>query len=919
MGRWRRARGWFTLVGMVAIGLAPGCGPGGGDEVGKVAAPLPGSFCSHTPEHWRAWCRAHPGVQPTLCAQLAAAVGGEAEIAALALNVEASDDGEAPGGLGELRFRSGARTRFTLREWVERARSTGASDALHDEAARVAADANRSFRDCASDIGDIAGEVTLPVCYASDQSAVGPQGATCASLDSECGRGVFDAAAGCCDVKPRPAGVPCPGGVCDGAGACGHGRLRPGRPGVTGVRGEASWVDIVGGGQVSLWYPAHAVEVRVDEQPVLRLPTSPGRPMDLSDVHLVLAPPESAFAAVGVIAPVHERTVVLARRADTDQVCVAPGNFDELGTLLPDCSSQGTLTLDCPGSNGNYSCEVDGDQFTVHGPDIGLVWERFPRADQDVHTLMLPFCLDIGGGRCARLGCDPPCAPGSVRLCGVGSNHPSLQHCTPFGCLTPCPVPPERCDGRDDDGDGRIDEGGANLCDDDISCTLDGCIRGRCQHFALDGLCQSGTKACEESTCLRQPPLGSSGAPSDTIVHDRANGCFRRLRDQFCQDGCDCNGAETCDPDHSTEDSGCVSPLPFDPVAHRRHWPCESDNDNCTIEPCCEANPDQCRVFQELPPADQQRVRALCDDWTDVPAFARGPFEHHSETGNNVFCPSGLLPISSARVDCTSPSPGGPDGNPCTRQSCDPNTGLCSVLTPLNGDQTGCTGPVNEGCAVQSCNDGACVLSENPDKTDPETFTCHDQLLVPTPNGFVVPTCKEKFCNGVECDLQSMSPDPCSDGLACDGLETCKVPFDPSLSANGIVGCQAGTPLCTFHPSCVSAVCSEVATNGSHCTFTPRDDRCRITPQGRSASGARHAIRLGRPIRRAASPPQASATTAISAQRTSVSRGIQRLHLHASDRPAVPRGAVSRCEHGHAWPRSIRWPGISGLFPRCSR
>ena len=149
----------------------------------------------------------------------------------------------------------------------------------------------------------------------------------------------------------------------------------------------------------------------------------------------------------------------------------------------------------------DHALDFDGDPARDRGPDPGdtdamdaIVGSDISDATHDIdgsyatdatHATDATRPLDAADMPAdAQLDRDPPdalppgfdCAPGAERACGLrhGACLPGRQRCDDDGRFGPCigevPPEPERCNARDDDCDGRVDEGIAERCGPGGAC-----------------------------------------------------------------------------------------------------------------------------------------------------------------------------------------------------------------------------------------------------------------------------------------------------------------------------------------------------------------------------------------------------------------------------------------------------------------
>ncbi len=230
------------------------------------------------------------------------------------------------------------------------------------------------------------------------------------------------------------------------------------------------------------------------------------------------------------------------------------------------------------------------------------------------------------------------------------------------GGLSDCdaPIPAEEtCNALDDDCDGVTDE---ELCDDGNPCTEDQCVPGAgCSFVPLDGLPCEGEDLCAGQWTCQQGTCVAVG-----------------LAD--CDDGKVCT-TDTCDPT-----DGKCDHVPMD-------GDCPASNNPCIGQIFCDplagpaADPDQdgCVIVMKTPGTG-------CSDG-DL-----------CTTGDTCNDQGGILVCTGAPVDID-------DGNPCTTDSCVPETGPSHDWIP------DCEAPCASGEVVTA----DCGLCGTHSKTCPES------------------------------------------------------------------------------------------------------------------------------------------------------------------------------------------------------
>lgn len=301
---------------------------------------------------------------------------------------------------------------------------------------------------------------------------------------------------------------------------------------------------------------------------------------------------------------------------------------------------------------------------------------------------------------------------------------------------------------------------GVACSSDGNDCTDDYCHRGTCLHPTFGDGTPCGSPAdtdCDDPDACFGGVCQPNYVPSGTVCSDDGNACTYDR----------CNGTGACTHPSAPNGTSCGS----------------GSNTDCD-------NPDNC--FNGVCQANYEPSGTACTpDGNDCTRDACDGFGQcvHPSAPNGTFCGSG------SDTSCDNPDtclngvclanhepPGTPcpdDGNDCTDDHCD-GGGACAHPTAPNGT---------------SCGSGADTPCDNPD-------SCFNGNCQPNyePPGVLCPDdgniCTDDLCNGAgSCVHQNvLIGTPCSNGLYCDGEETC----DDQGS------CQPGTPPCR-----PSEVCDE--------------------------------------------------------------------------------------------------------------
>ncbi len=327
-------------------------------------------------------------------------------------------------------------------------------------------------------------------------------------------------------------------------------------------------------------------------------------------------------------------------------------------------------------------------------------------------------------------------------------------------------------------------------------------------------------------------------ADEDPCTDDKCNAGVCENPPRVCNDGLYCNGIEACDP----ESGECIqaTPIDLDDGVLCTVDKCNEDTDQIVHDPdnagCDDGDPCTDNVCDAAAGCLSQNNKAACDDGdacTENDKCGDGVCSGKPKAcDDGLFC-NGAESCDPANGDCLpGTAPETDDGVDCTTDSCD--EGKDEVLHEPDaaacGDDNPCTDDVcdpEEGCS-------------NPNNTD----ECDDGDPC-TEND----ACAEGACTA--------TPKLCSDGLFCNGLETCDAETGDCLVGEALplddeVACTVDTCdedkdevvhvpealLCDDSNACTDDVCDALAGCINTTNVLPCDDNNPCTVDDVCAGGA---------------------------------------------------------------------------------
>ena len=439
-----------------------------------------------------------------------------------------------------------------------------------------------------------------------------------------------------------------------------------------------------------------------------------------------------------------------------DGFCKGPGKLecdDSNPCTDDDCDANSGCTHD----NNTAVCDDNNECTTGDKCNQGACIGAGSLECDDGNPCTKDICLPNGG--CQNEPIEGPCSDGTA--CTVG----------------------DKC------AEGICKPGPAPNCDDSNPCTDDSCnVDSGCVHAHNTTQCSDGSECtlddiCKDGTCLPGPPADCNDDNICTTDYcDPGVGCIHNVNDQPCDDGnactvgdvcqtgacvsgaiLSCNDGNVCTTDECDTGAGC-SNTP-------NNAPC-SDNNACTVDDTC-AN-GGCQPGAPLDCGDNN----FCTDDSCHPASG-------CQNLNNVApCDDGNVCTMNDKCNAGACKPGLPmdcnDNNVCTDDSCNPLAG-CAYSNNSGGcdDSNECT--TGDKCGGGECKPGAALQCA--DGNHCTTDSCDPQSGCVYPP--ISPCCGDGIKEGGEgCDDGNLqNGDGCDSN--CNQEVACQWADEPQLYCNG--------------------------------------------------------------------------------------------------------------------------------------
>ncbi len=378
------------------------------------------------------------------------------------------------------------------------------------------------------------------------------------------------------------------------------------------------------------------------------------------------------------------------------------------------------------------------------------------------------------------------------------------------------------------DDEGRCTPGPPIDCSDGDPCTRDDCDPdlGCLNTQRGDGAsCADPARPCDGSICQSgdcAPRNRPNGTPCGTEQPCGRETC----RDGECVfspflDGMTCDDQDPCTFDTICDDGRCVgTTVECDDGDPCTLGECDSSSGDCVYPPAPDSTPcddgdpctldDECRdgvcvggATPACEPDGDPCTKVECDPETGACSYPPTPDGTPCDDGNLCtqvdVCIDGVC-VGSDLIECD-------DGDPCTVGECEPSTGECIFLPGHDGAACEAPSPCRLGvCSGGNCVDGAEVHCDDGNQ-------CTDSHCDPTQDKCVHPPKTDGVaCNTNPCTLD----DSCQDGLcvagtvpACpdDGNPCTQVHCDERTGACTYLNGPDGVPCDDHEPCSINSVC----------------------------------------------------------------------------------------------------------------